>query len=190
MAMAALMQNGYEELSDESLAAVADRDFDAFTELYRRYSCTIYRFVRSQTPSDPIAEDLTAHVFFKALSSAGSFRADGTYRSWLFRIAHNGLVTWRKAKARTTVSVADLPEVPDADPCPATQTVATEQKDTVRTAVEALPPAQREAIALRYLEELSIEEVGRALNKSAGAVRILLHRARTNLRRSLGEVIA
>ena len=190
LAMVALLQDGYEALPDETLAVTADRDFEAFSELYRRYSCTIYRFLRSQTPTDSVAEDLTAHVFFKALNSAATFRGDGTYRSWLFRIAHNGLATWRKAKARTTVPVAEVPEMPDEDPGPAAQTVANEQQDTIRTAVDALPPGQREAIALRYLEDLSIEEVGRALNKSAGAVRILLHRARTNLRRTLGEVIA
>ena len=163
----------------------APHDFDAFAELYRRHLDRIYRFVRSQVPDDSTAEDLTAQVFFKALSSAGSFRGEAAYRSWLYRIAHNVVATWGRQRARSPLVVEDLPESEDLTPSPATQAIAGEQRAMVRAKVAELPPAEREVVALRYLEEFSIEEVADVTDRSKGAVRILLHRARLRLRRSL-----
>ena len=64
-------------LDDESLAARASSDFDAFAELYRRHACPIFRFVRGETPSDEVGEYLTAQVFFNELCSDDTWRGDG-----------------------------------------------------------------------------------------------------------------
>jgi len=185
MRLDALDENVLVEERDDVLAARAPHDFDAFAELYRRHLDRIYRFVRSQVPDDSTAEDLTAQVFFKALSSAGSFRGEAAYRSWLYRIAHNVVATWGRQRARSPLVVEDPPESEDLTPSPATQAIAGEQRAMVRAKVAELPPAQREVVALRYLEEFSIEEVADVTDRSKGAVRILLHRARLRLRRSL-----
>lgn len=185
MRLDALDENVLVEERDDVLAARAPQDFDAFAELYRRHLDRIYRFVRSQVPDDSTAEDLTAQVFFKALSSAGSFRGEAAYRSWLYRIAHNVVASWGRQRARSPLVVEDLPESEDLTPSPATQAIAGEQRAMVRAKVAELPPAQREVVALRYLEEFSIEEVADVTDRSKGAVRILLHRARLRLRRSL-----
>lgn len=185
MRLDALDENVLVEERDDVLAARAPHDFDAFAELYRRHLDRIYRFVRSQVPDDSTAEDLTAQVFFKALSSAGSFRGEAAYRSWLYRIAHNVVATWGRQRARSPLVVEDVPESEDLTPSPATQAIAGEQRAMVRAKVAELPPAQREVVALRYLEEFSIEEVADVTDRSKGAVRILLHRARLRLRRSL-----
>jgi RNA polymerase sigma-70 factor, ECF subfamily len=170
--------------TDEALASRAGDDVDSFTELYRRYVCPIYRFVRSQVPSDAVAEDLTAHVFFKALSSVESFRAEGSFSSWIYRIARNSVVTWRERRDMS-VHLDDLPDKPDPAPTPASLVIVREDQDLVRRTVAKLPPAQREAITLRYLQELSIGEIAKLTKRTAGAVRILLHRARLRLRGAL-----
>ena len=185
MRLDALDENVLVEERDDVLAARASQDFDAFAELYRRHLDRIYRFVRSQVPDNSTAEDLTAQVFFKALSSAGSFRGEAAYRSWLYRIAHNVIATWGRQRARSPLVVEDLPESEDPSASPVTQAIAGEQREMVRSKVAELPPAQREVVALRYLEEFSIEEVADVTDRSRGAVRILLHRARLRLRRSL-----
>ena len=167
--------------SDEVLAALAAEDFDAFAELYRRYLNPVYRFLRSQTPTETVAEDLTAHVFFKALSSAATFRGDGTYKSWIFRIAHNVLVSWRERRGRSVV-IDELPDEEDPGPSPASRAIANEASDFVWQKVAELPAAQREVVTLKYAEDLSTEEISKITNKSRGAVRILLHRARSKLR--------
>jgi RNA polymerase sigma factor (sigma-70 family) len=176
--------DAYADSPDELLAAKAADDFDAFSELYRRYLNPIYSFVRSQMPDDTIAEDITAHVFFKALSSAKTFRGEGTYKSWLFRIAHNSIYSWRDRAGRS-LAVAELPEKVDPAPSPATQAIASEARGVVWAKVAELPTAQREVITLKYGEDLSTEEIATVTDRSRGAVRILLHRAKSKLRHSL-----
>jgi RNA polymerase sigma-70 factor (ECF subfamily) len=175
------------EAADIFLARRAATDFDAFAELYRRHLCTIYRYVRAQVESDSTAEDLTAQVFFKALSGAGAFRAECSYRTWLFRIGHNVVSTWRTRRQKGAVVVETVPENIDPSPCPATQAITNEARALVWNAVAGLPAVQREVVSLRYLEELSIEEISEIQGRSRGAVRILLHRARQKLRHTLED---
>ncbi|MFN2593948.1 MAG: RNA polymerase sigma factor, partial [Actinomycetota bacterium] len=145
------------------------------------------RYVRSQVDSDNTAEDLTAQVFFKALAGAGSFRGESSYKTWLFRIGHNVLSTWRTRRAKGALVVEDLPENADPTPCPATQAITNEARSQVWKAVAGLPPVQREVVSLRYLDELSIEEIAQVQGRSRGAIRILLHRARLRLRHTLED---
>src|SRR5688500_2739134 len=114
------------EADDGTLAKQAPDDFEAFAELYRRYLCPIYRFIRSQVADDATAEDLTAHVFVKALSSASTYRGEGSYSSWVFRIAHNSLSTWRERAGRSAVVTEEVPDEVDPTPSPPSQVIVAE----------------------------------------------------------------
>lgn len=171
--------------ADEELAARAGRDFAAFAELYQRYLEPVYRYVRSQTRDRATAEDLTAQVFFKALDAADTFKGEGTYRAWIFTIARNTLATWRADKKRNLVPIEELPEHPDPAPSAPSLAIASEDRALLWTAVARLPEAQREVVRLRYLRELTIDEIARLTRRSSGAVRVLLHRARGRLQRLL-----
>ncbi|HYZ46225.1 MAG TPA: RNA polymerase sigma factor [Actinomycetota bacterium] len=187
----AVQSKATQEADEKILAHKAGKDFEAFAELYRRYLCPIYRFVRSQVSDDATAEDLTAHIFFKALSSAGTFRGEGSYSAWIFRIAHNSIASWRERSTRAAVVTEEVPDEVDPTPSPASQVIVAEARDLVWDTVAQLPPAQREVVALRYIQDFSIEEVSEITRRSRGAVRILLHRARTRLRKALeGKDIA
>jgi RNA polymerase sigma factor (sigma-70 family) len=178
------VNSAFEEWADEALAARVPRDFDAFSELYRRYIHRIYRFARSLVSDDSIAEDVTAQVFFKALSSAATYKGHGSYRSWLFRIAHNTIATYRRRSGRA-VAVESVPDEVDPTPSPASQAIASEARGVVWHKVGQLPDAQREVVTLHYGEGLSIDEVAKILRKTRGAVRILLYKGRGKLRDAL-----
>ena len=185
MTAEAVNVHGFSDLDDEVLALRVREDFDAFAELYRRYLHPLYRFVRSQVSDDATAEDVTAQVFFKALSSASTFRNEGSYQSWLFRIAHNSIVSWRTSKSNGVIVLDQMPDSVDPEPSPVAKAITDEESTLVRKKVLALPPAQREVVALRYLHDFSIEEIAGVTRRTRGAVRILLHRARSRLRRDL-----
>ena len=177
-----------QEVDDETLAARAAEDFEAFAELYRRYECVVFRVVRARTPSDDVAEDITAHVFFKALISADEWRGEGSYRSWLYGIARNAVSTWHNQKGRNAVVLEVVPDLEDPVPTPQAQVVIGEERDLIWKRVAELPDAQREAVVLRYLKEHSIDEIASITKRTKGAVRILLHRARSRLRRQMESI--
>lgn len=185
MLAAVLDHEEVSKLSDEQLALHAGTDLDAFSELYSRYLCRVYAFARSQTPDEASAEDVTAQTFFRALSSAHTFASEGSYRSWLFRIAHNTIASWHLHRSKAAITVEELPEHTDPGPSPASVVLAGEERSLVWKLVSSLPPAQREVLALRYLDDLTAEEIAQVTDRSRGAVRILLHRARNSLRRAL-----
>lgn len=176
------------EADDEMLATRAARDFEAFAELYRRYECVVFRVVRARTPSDDVAEDITAHVFFKALINADEWRGEGNYRSWLYGIARNAVSTWRHQKGRNAVVLEVVPDLEDPGPTPPVQVVIGEERDLIWKRVAELPDAQREAVVLRYLKEHSIDEIASITKRTKGAIRILLHRARCRLRRQMESI--
>jgi len=168
--------------SDDSLARRAGADLEAFSELYRRYVCAVFRFIRSKTSNEKTAEDLTAQVFFKALRSADTFNGTGTYESWIFRIARNCLATWHRTRERG-MAIHELPDPVDPGPTPSSSLIDQEKRGVVWNAVARLPVHQREAVVLRYVQECSIEEIADKTERSPGAVRVLLHRARQRLRK-------
>jgi RNA polymerase sigma-70 factor, ECF subfamily len=175
----------HEQREDEELAHLAPTDLTAFAELYRRYQSAMYAFMRSQVSDADAAQDLTAQVFFKALNSASTFRSDGSYAGWLFRIAHNCLATYRRDHSRRPVVLQEVPEQHDPNPTPPVHTIVQETREMLWDRVAELPEDQKQAINLRYIKDLSIEEIGRVMRRSSGAVRVLLHRARLRLRRSI-----
>ncbi|CAN5524706.1 hypothetical protein BH20ACT23_BH20ACT23_13790 [soil metagenome] len=134
------------------------------------------------------AEDITAHVFFKALIKADEWRGEGSYRSWLYGIARNAVSTWRNQKSRHAVVLEVVPHLEDPDPTPPVQVVIGEERDLIWKRVAELPDAQRKAVVLRYLKEHSIDEIASITRRTKGAVRILLHRARCRLRRQMESI--
>lgn len=170
---------------DEDLASNSVKDLSAFSQLYERYHKRIYRYLRRVTRDPAAAEDLTAYVFFRAFRSAETFRQDGSYSAWIFRIARNAATTWQAQNARGEVPVPTIPELADGQDSALTETIVQEERDIVRRTVADLPEAQREVLDLRYWEDLSVEEIATRTRRSAVAVRQLLFRARRAIGRRL-----
>lgn len=158
---------------------------DAFAQIYQTYACQIFRYVRSNVPSDEEAEDITAQVFFKAYRSSTTFEGTGSYQGWLFTIARNCLADRHRDRSRS-VTVESIPDEPDPGPTPASLVIDRESRLRLLEHLSRLTSEQREAIALRYLEDLSIDEVAKVTGRTKGAVRTLLLRARNRLRKIYG----
>lgn len=163
------------------------RDLAALDELYQEHVGRVHRWIRSQVRDDAAAEDLTAQVFFRACASSATYRGEGTYQSWLFRIARNCVCDHRAAALRV-VPVPDAADEADPSPSPSALAIAKEDREVIWDLVSKLPEAERRAIALRYLHEMSVEEMSKILSRTRGAVRVLLHRARKRLRGAIEKV--
>jgi RNA polymerase sigma-70 factor, ECF subfamily len=177
--------------TDPDLPAVraAQADHRAFDVLYRRYLDRLYGSAFYQLGNHHDAEDVTERTFLAALRAIDRYRDRGsTFRAWLFRIAHNAVANVHRARSRrrTEPLPADPPwPAPDADPA-ALLHRAERMHDVVR-AVATLPDDRRQVILLRFVDGLSSAEVGEVLGRSAGAVRVLQHRALRDLAEQLGQ---
>ncbi len=152
-------------------------DHDA-AEVYRSLAPAVLGYLRSQRAPEP--EDLLGEVFVQVARDLPRF--DGgpdQLRSWVFVIAHHRLLDARRsAGRRPVVADAAVPEraAPDAD----------ERLDpALFAALDRLTPEQREVVALRYLADLSVEDVASITGRRPGAVKTLARRGLARLQRDL-----
>lgn len=148
----------------------------ALIRLMRQYEkevlkvCTVY--LRDLT----LAEDATQETFFKAFKAMDRFLGDCSEKTWLMRIAINTCKDIRRAAwfrhTERRISPEDLPE--PSEPAKA---------DSVLTTLEVmrLPAKEREAVLLRYYQNMTLAEVAQALNISPTAVAKRLRKAHAHL---------
>ena len=171
----------------ERLVAEAQAgDTWAFGMIFDHFHEAVYRYIASrvQRPSD--AEDLTQHVFVKALEALPRYESRGIpFGGWLFRLARNAVID----HIRTRHDHAELDSIAGwthGDAGPDEIAAVRQELDAVGAALAGLTDEQREAIALRFFAGLSAREAAEAMGKQEGTVRGLQFRAIASLRRQLG----
>ena len=171
------------QLSDAEIVAAGDPE--QFTQLYDRYVDHIYRYCRLRLANPADAEDATAIVFTKAFAAFPP-APTGSFRSWLFTIAHNVIVNeYRSRRNRgPTHSIDALGELRDQSPTPEEAAVRTDEADMLRRALKQLPADQQRVVELR-LAGLTGAEIAETLGKSNTAIRMSQFRAMHRLRELL-----
>jgi RNA polymerase sigma-70 factor (ECF subfamily) len=207
-------------LSDEDTALVArlrNGDSAAFEELVDKYHGAIVRFARLYVPTQELAEDVAQETWMGVLRGLDRFEGRSSLKTWIFRIAANRAQTKGKREARTIPFAAlasseagqDEPvevdrflpaesERPgfwstlpvDFDNQPEGRLLSDETFAVIRKAIDTLPPMQATVITMRDLQQWSSQEVREALDITEANQRVLLHRARTKVRRVLEEYLS
>jgi RNA polymerase sigma factor (sigma-70 family) len=151
---------------------------EAFVLFYKDNSGPVFRALLAGTLDRSAAEDATAEAFARAFAHWAQVADHPNPRAWVLRVAWNYHASmWRRWDGRR---VADTP--------PATPPAAEQWVDPdLIAAIAGLPYGQREVLVLAALGELRPAEIAKVLGKSASTVRGQLSRARTTLRRVLGE---
>ena len=175
--------------TDAQLIHEARHDPDAFAELYRRHARTIHRWLATRAP-ESVAVELTAETFAQAALSLRRFRdlAEGSAAPWLFGIARNLLRKYAEhervdARARMRLGVpVDLAD--DLDRVVERERAA-RLRPALSAALETLPPAQRDAVRLRVVDELPYEQVAGELGCTPIAARLRVLRGLGSLNRAL-----
>src|SRR3954453_428969 len=160
----------------ELAAAGHDRAFEAIVERYRR---PLLRYLR-RLLSDTLAEDVVQATFINAWSSLRTGTEVRELRPWLYRIAHNAAINSLKKVGEA------MEEVPESAGGFATEPAAElERRDEMQqalTSIAALPSRQRAALLAVAVDGRAHADVAQELGLTDGAVRQLVHRARTTLR--------
>lgn len=172
-------------------------DVDAFCALMQRYQDSVYSFVLRCVRNPADAEDLTQDVFVRSFASIRRYRSDASFRTWLFRIAHNRVVdharrTLRRAPVASPAADADSEETPAEERAqaperddPLSRACRDELSRRVHEAVAALSPRLRAVVVLYDFEGLSYEEIASVLGCPMGTVKSRLFNARAELKRRL-----
>ena len=177
---------------DEELAAAArDGALSAFDRLVRRHNAGLVRFLCQYARSQADAQDLAQDAFIRAFRKLHLYDSRRSFRVWLFTIARRVAASdWRR-RSRTPLAAASGVPDPELDaapaPTPQERLMAAERDEQLWQQVRRLPPAQRRAVWLFYVEGMSGCDVAGVLGRSEVGVRVLLYRARAALARQLRE---
>ena len=164
----------------------------ATEELLKVVHRMVRRYCRARLARFPGAEhsadDVSQEVCVAVLSALPRYRDEGRpFEAFVYRIAANKVADAQRAFYRLAVPVADLPDVRDVAAGPEEFADRYSDAARVRDLLSGLPEMQRELLVLRIAVGLSAEETGRALDMTAGAVRVAQHRAMQRVR-ALAEV--
>ncbi len=171
------------------MVRAAEGDETALQMLVERWERPVFAFLVRMLGSPEEAEDLCQDSFMRMIGSAGKYRPEGKFQSWLFRIAGN----LARSRLRRRKILRWLPlanghhETPAADPDPLTELESGEERAQVRAAVSRLPERQREALILKQYHDLSYQEIADAMGATVASVQMLLHRAMSALRKDLSR---
>jgi RNA polymerase sigma-70 factor (ECF subfamily) len=159
-------------------------DRRAFAVLIERYWDRLYRWLYHLCHDRHAAEDLTQDAFLKAFAGLRSFRAGTNFRAWLFRIAYNALLNYRRANGRYRPLAPDRVEV--RRPGPDRQVLSREALTIVAKALRELPAGFRAALLLRAEERLSFRQIAAVLRTTEVTARWRVFKARQRLMEVIG----
>lgn len=183
-----MLNNGDGDAWDWPLTAGGDHA--AFERVFDRHADLIYRFARRRTGDGDLAEDIVSQVFLEAWRQRQRVQLlDDSLRSWLLGVASNLIRRHWRSLERGKRAIARLP-----DPTPiwdhaddvAARTDDHRRLDALRAQIVRMPRTQAEVLLLWAWEELSYDEIARALDIPVGTVRSRLSRARKRLDGSEG----
>ena len=189
----ALIPTSWVDLTDTQLADQAAHETaqpnEAFAELYRRHVNRVYRYLLARTGSVQDAQDITSQTFLAALEGISSYRKEAGFAAWLLGIARRKLADhYRYHYGQiNALSLDDAETSAQADPLPEDRVSEHLQLERVLGVLRTLPPDRAEALTLHIFGELTPAEIGQVMGKSSAAVRMLIHRALSDLRIRLGQ---
>lgn len=169
-------------------------DADAFGTLVERYQDRLYGTLVHLLGSSQDALDVAQDAFVLAYQNLPSFRGDSAFYSWLFRIAYNAAVSFRRRNRQPRRSLDELDDRHGGDPAdartsadPTTALLTDERRQIVQDALATLPEEHRTVLVLKELEGLRYDEIAEVLGCPIGTVRSRIHRARGELRDKLAR---
>ena len=164
-----------------------DRDF---TELYRAHLRDVYSYAYYRVGNHHDAEDLTEQTFLQAYRhfDRAQRESDGRpLRPWLIRIAHNLAANYYRDRSRRPMTQLEDAAVLTAPHDTETVVEGREHVKNVLEGVANLPDDRREALIMRFALGMDNREIARAMGKTDGATKVLLHRAIKQLQERLEE---
>ncbi|MBI3725996.1 sigma-70 family RNA polymerase sigma factor [bacterium] len=176
---------------DRELMSRAQRgERPAFDDIVGRYYRGVFSYARRVLGDDDRAAEATQETFVRAFRYRASYKpAAGSVRGWIFAVAANRIREARKERREGPEALDDQPEPEQRGEAGLEAFARGALREEVGRALEELAPEHREVIALKYLSELSYEDVARALGLSVSAAKMRALRARDLLAQKLARLV-
>lgn len=179
------------EVLDEVRDGSLSDEQGGFEAIVRTYERRVYNLACQMLGDREEARDATQEIFLRVHQNLQSFRFESKFSTWLYRLAMNYLLNYRRRWLRTRFEpLHELMtragrEPVFAGPEPEQQVLDREEAEAVRDSIAKLPPKLRAALVLKDLQELSYSEIGEVLGVTEGTVASRLNAARSRLARRL-----
>jgi RNA polymerase sigma-70 factor (ECF subfamily) len=182
------------EQDADMLKRLHDGDRTAMAELYDRYFDRVYSLVFNQVDRNrDVAEDIVQETFLAALKSAKGFKGRSSAYTWLCSIAYHKVADHYRRQSRerkrmvsgVDVDTVDVSENPGTQPQPDSLIESAETRQVVNEALAKLPWDYRQVLILKYVEELSVQEISQIMDRSPKSIEGLLTRSRKALQTQL-----
>jgi RNA polymerase sigma-70 factor, ECF subfamily len=156
-------------------------DDDAYRELVGHFGPRLRYFLRKLVGKIDRADDLAQEVWIDVLRQLPRLQDAGAFTTWMYRIAHGKAMLEGRRNGRAPATIADVEQLAKKED----DTFSAEDAARIHAGLDRLEPAQREVLVLRFLEELTYEEIGQIVDCPLGTVRSRIHYAKAALRRLL-----
>jgi RNA polymerase sigma-70 factor, ECF subfamily len=156
-------------------------DEDAYRELVTWFGPRLQYFLRKMLSRPDRADDLAQEVWIDVLRQLPRLKDAGAFTTWLYRIARGKVMLDARQGGRLRATTAEVDHIADEEGAE----FSPEDAPRIHAALDELEPTQREALVLRFMEELSYEEIGEIVGCPVGTVRSRIHYAKAALQRCL-----
>ncbi len=176
------------EKEQELISRAQSGDRAAFAALVREHGNEVYTLARRLVGDPHLAADVAQETLIRAWKALPNFRGDAALSTWLHRITVNTAWTHKKrARRHGGLSLDEVAEseAPMSAEHPEMAGEILELRGRLRSALDALPEAQRQVVVLKDVYDWSHAEIAEAMGISVSATKVRLHRARARLARYL-----
>jgi RNA polymerase sigma-70 factor (ECF subfamily) len=161
----------------------------ALGPLYSRYASLVFN-LSAQSLDRAVAEELVQEVFLTVWRGAANFDPQqGAFRPWLLRLTHWKILNELRRRRRQPTQDGDF-DLIDEEPGPEERAWQSEHERILKTALDALPPKQRQAVAMAFLQDMTHEQVARALDVPLGTAKTRIRSGLQILRLQLAPIAA
>jgi RNA polymerase sigma-70 factor, ECF subfamily len=186
-----------ETLIKNRIKAIKKGDQNAYAEIVEIYKNKVYQLCYRMLGNRHEAEDVAQEAFIRAYVNIHTYNLNMKFSSWLYRIATNlSIDRLRKkkpdfyldAEVSGTDGLTMYSQLAATEASPEDTLESLELQETVQKAILKLPEKYRSVIVLKYIEELSLQEISEILDLPVGTVKTRIHRGREALRKQLGHL--
>ncbi len=192
--------------NSEALLLMSDEDLigqfqagtvEAFNILVDRYSERLMHYLHGFLSDRELCEDLLQETFLRLYRNRHSYQPIAKFSTWLYTIAGNlARSEYRKRKHRRMYSIQSVNldneeyelAIPDESLSPDRRTESTLQDKYIQKALDQVPPAFREVVVLRDIQQLAYDEIAKITGLPMGTVKSRIHRGRTKLQVLLKDI--